>query len=64
VRLRELVHEADLGLSIVEAEDSRLGAEVRRTYVTDLPDPSRFLHAGDLVLTLLGDRVERPILGS
>ena len=45
MRLRELVHEADLGLSIVEAEDSRLGAEVRRTYVTDLPDPSRFLHA-------------------
>jgi hypothetical protein len=31
----------------VDAEDSRLGAEVRRTYVTDL----RFLHAGDLVLT-------------
>ncbi|SDZ31212.1 Purine catabolism regulatory protein-like family protein [Saccharopolyspora shandongensis] len=51
MRLRELVHEFDLGLSVVEAGASGLTGEVRRAYVTDLPDPSRFLVPGDLVLT-------------
>ncbi|MEV0052131.1 helix-turn-helix domain-containing protein [Saccharopolyspora shandongensis] len=51
MRLRELVHEFDLGLSVVEAGAAGLTGEVRRAYVTDLPDPSRFLLPGDLVLT-------------
>ncbi|MGW5643514.1 PucR family transcriptional regulator [Saccharopolyspora sp. NPDC003752] len=51
MRLRELVHEFDLGLSVVEAGAAGLAGEVRRAYVTDLPDPSRFLLPGDLVLT-------------
>jgi sugar diacid utilization regulator len=51
VRLRDLVARAELGLSVATAPGPALDEPVLRPYVTDLPDPSRFLRAGDLVLT-------------
>jgi sugar diacid utilization regulator len=51
VRLRDLVARAELGLSVSTAPGAALDEPVLRPYVTDLPDPSRFLRPGDLVLT-------------
>lgn len=49
--LRELVARPELGLRVVVGEDTALATPVRRGYVTDLPDPSRYLSSRDLVLT-------------
>ncbi|KPI05273.1 transcriptional regulator, PucR family [Actinobacteria bacterium OK074] len=46
----DLVQQTGLGLSVV-VDAGRLQAEARRAYVTDLPEPGRYLSAGDLVLT-------------
>jgi hypothetical protein len=51
VRLRDLVARPELGLSVATAPNTALDEPVLRPYVTDLPDPSRFLRPGDLVLT-------------
>ncbi|MEV0641449.1 helix-turn-helix domain-containing protein [Streptomyces sp. NPDC050619] len=50
LRVMDLVRRTALGLSVV-VDVRRLNAEVRRAYVTDLPDPGRYLQPGDLVLT-------------
>lgn len=42
---------ADLGISILVPGDNALERQVTGCYITDLPDPSRFLSVGDVVLT-------------
>lgn len=49
--VRELIATPDLGLSVVAAEADALERPVTAAYITDLPDPSRFLSTGDVVLT-------------
>lgn len=49
--VRELLATPELGLSLVTAEPDALDRPVTAAYITDLPDPSRFLSTGDLVLT-------------
>ena len=51
MRLEELLRIDRLGLSVVYAEQDALQREVTGAYITDLPDPSRFLSVGDVVLT-------------
>lgn len=51
MKLQELVRLERLGLTIVAAEREELDRDVRSAYITDLPDPSRFLSVGDIVLT-------------
>lgn len=50
LRIIDLLRRSELGLSVV-VDVRGLGAEVERAYVTDLPDPGRYLEPGDLVLT-------------
>lgn len=49
--VRDLLAAPDLGLSVVAAEPDALDRPVTAAYITDLPDPSRFLSTGDVVLT-------------
>ncbi|MGO2658237.1 PucR family transcriptional regulator [Mycetocola reblochoni] len=49
--IRELLDDAELGLAVIAAAPDALERTVRSAYITDLPDPSRFLSAGDIVLT-------------
>lgn len=49
--VRDLLALPDLGLSVVAAEPDALDRPVTAAYITDLPDPSRFLSTGDVVLT-------------
>ncbi|MGO3885214.1 MAG: PucR family transcriptional regulator ligand-binding domain-containing protein, partial [Mycetocola sp.] len=49
--IRELLDDAELGLAVIAAAPDALERTVRSSYITDLPDPSRFLSAGDVVLT-------------
>lgn len=49
--VRDLLDSASLGLSLVAAEPDALDRPVTAAYITDLPDPSRFLSTGDVVLT-------------
>lgn len=49
--VRDLLDLPDLGLSVVAAEPDALDRPVTAAYITDLPDPSRFLSTGDVVLT-------------
>lgn len=49
--VRDLIAAPDLGLSVVAAEPDALDRPVTAAYITDLPDPSRFLSTGDVVLT-------------
>ncbi|WP_261165673.1 PucR family transcriptional regulator [Microbacterium sp. Marseille-Q6965] len=51
MNLRELLARTELGLSVIAGEPASLAREVRRGYITDLPDPSRFVEAGDVVLS-------------
>jgi len=51
VDVRDLLAAPDLGLSVVAAEPDALDRPVTAAYITDLPDPSRFLSTGDVVLT-------------
>jgi hypothetical protein len=51
MRLRDLVNQDGLGLSVVAADDEALGRIALRAYVTDLANPRRYLTAGDVVVT-------------
>jgi hypothetical protein len=46
----DLLQHGELGLSVITGA-ARLRGAVHRAYVTDLPDPGRYLRPGDLVLT-------------
>jgi len=50
VRVRELLDVPDLGLRLL-TDVAGMDRAIRRVYTTDLPDPSRYLSQGDLVLT-------------
>jgi sugar diacid utilization regulator len=50
VRVRELLDVPDLGLRLL-TDVAGMDRAIRRVYTTDLPDPSRYLTQGDLVLT-------------
>jgi sugar diacid utilization regulator len=50
VRLRDLLDVPDLGLRLL-TDVAGMDRAIRHVYTTDLPDPSRYLTPGDLVLT-------------
>jgi len=50
VRVRDLLDVPDLGLRLL-TDVAGMDRAIRRVYTTDLPDPSRYLTPGDLVLT-------------
>ena len=50
MRVRELLDVPDLGLRLL-TDIAGMDRAIRRVYTTDLPDPSRYLTHGDLVLT-------------
>ena len=50
MRVRELLDVPDLGLRLL-TDVAGMDRAIRRVYTTDLPDPSRYLTHGDLVLT-------------
>jgi hypothetical protein len=50
MRLRDLVESAELGLTLVTGQPG-LDRELRSVMVTDLPEPSRYLRGGELVVT-------------
>ncbi len=50
MRVRDLLDVPGLGLSLL-TDVSGLDRTIRHVYTTDLPDPSRYLTPGDLVLT-------------
>jgi DNA-binding PucR family transcriptional regulator len=50
VRVRDLIDVPDLGLRLL-TDVAGLDRTIRHVYTTDLPDPSRYLTPGDLVLT-------------
>ena len=51
MRFHDLLRIERLGLSVVHAGPDALDRAVTGAYITDLPDPSRFLSIGDVVLT-------------
>jgi hypothetical protein len=51
MRLGDLVRQDEFGLRVVVGDTLALDRTVRRAYVTDLPNPGRYLTTGDLVLT-------------
>lgn len=59
MRFANLLHDADLGLAVIHAADRALEREVTGAYITDLPDPSRFISPGEVVLTS-GMQLGRP----
>ncbi len=50
MRIRDLLDVPGLGLSLL-TDASGMDRTIRHVYTTDLPDPSRYLTPGDLVLT-------------
>ena len=50
MRVRDLLDVPDLGLRLL-TDVAGMDRAIRRVYTTDLPDPSRYLTPGDLVLT-------------
>ena len=50
MRIRDLLDVPGLGLSVL-TDVSGMDRTIRHVYTTDLPDPSRYLTPGDLVLT-------------
>ena len=50
MRVRDLLDVPGLGLSLL-TDASGMDRTIRHVYTTDLPDPSRYLTPGDLVLT-------------
>ena len=50
MRVRELLDVPDLGLRLL-TDVAGMDRAIHRVYTTDLPDPSRYLTQGDLVLT-------------
>lgn len=59
MRLRDLVDSAELGLLVVTGH-AGLDREVRSVMVTDLPEPSRYLRGGEIVVTGLLWRSAHP----
>ncbi|WP_213814444.1 PucR family transcriptional regulator [Glaciihabitans sp. dw_435] len=55
----DLARRPELGISILVPGENALERQVTGVYITDLPDPSRFLSVGDVVLTS-GLWVSRP----
>jgi len=51
MKLRDLIRTEQLSLSVVVSDPSQLERDLTGAYITDLPDPSRFLSIGDVVLT-------------
>ena len=51
MNLRDLVDTPQLGIPVLYADDAMLERRVGWTYTTDLPDPSRYLSAGLVVMT-------------
>ncbi len=51
MRIADLLDREALGLSVVWGPPSLLERDVHGSYIVDLPNPGRFLSAGDLVLT-------------
>ena len=51
MRFEDLLRDADLGIAVVHAPPGGLDREVTGAYITDLPDPSRFISSGEVVLT-------------
>lgn len=51
MRFEDLLRDTDLGLAVVHSPTGGLDCEVSGAYITDLPDPSRFIAPGDVVLT-------------
>jgi sugar diacid utilization regulator len=49
--VRDLVHDPSLGIRVIASAPGALDRPVTGAYITDLSDPSRFLTAGDVVLT-------------
>jgi hypothetical protein len=47
----DLVRRPELEISVIAATPDALSRPVTGAYITDLPDPSRFLTSGDVVLT-------------
>jgi len=50
LRVRDLLNAPGLGLRLL-TDASGADHEIRHVFTTDLPDPSRYLTPGDLVLT-------------
>jgi PucR C-terminal helix-turn-helix domain/Purine catabolism regulatory protein-like family/GGDEF-like domain len=59
MRLGDLIRTPELGLSVIVGGAPALERDVLGAYITDLPDPSRFVRAGMVVLTS-GLWVDRP----
>lgn len=59
MKFADLLRRDDLGIAVVTAEPDVLERAVTGAYITDLPDPSRFLSMGDVVLTS-GVWMDRP----
>ena len=51
MKLRDLVNTPQLGIRALYADDAMLDRPVGWTYTTDLPDPSRYLSPGLVVMT-------------
>ena len=49
--LSELVARRELGLRVLHGHPADLARSVRWVYTTDLPDPSRYLGGGELVVS-------------
>ena len=51
MKFADLAHAPELEISILVPGENALERQVTGVYITDLPDPSRFLSVGDVVLT-------------
>jgi hypothetical protein len=51
MRLRDLLHRPELRLTPLTSVDQALDRLVTRVFVTDLPDPGRYMSGGEVVLT-------------
>jgi len=51
MRLRDLIRDRALDLSVIVGPPAALEAEIHSAYVTDLPDPARFVGPGTVVLS-------------
>jgi len=51
VRLRDLLHRPELRLTPLTPVDQALDRQITRVFVSDLPDPGRYLSGGEVVLT-------------
>jgi hypothetical protein len=51
MQLRDLLHRPELRLTPLTSVDQALDREITRVFVSDLPDPGRYLSGGEVVLT-------------